>query len=94
MEKRLQRIADKQAKQKEDEPGELPAFPTQPKVGGEKSDLPPIPKPFLHELPQPGGEKPALPPLPKQGGDLPPIPGSASEQDAADLQTRNKDRDS
>ena len=94
VEKRLQRIADKQAKQKKDEPGELPAFPTPPRVGGEKSALPPIPKPFLHELPQPGGEKPALPPLPKQGGDLPSIPGSASEQDEADLQTRDKDRDS
>ena len=94
VEKRLQRIADKQANQKKDELGELPAFPTPPKVGGEKSALPPIPKPFLHELPQPGGEKPALPPLPKQGGDLPPIPGSASEQDEADLQTRDKDRDS
>ena len=79
VEKRLQRIADKQAEQKKDEPDELPAFPTPPKVGGEKSALPPIPKPFLHELPQPGGEKPALPPLPKQGGDLPPMPGSASE---------------
>ena len=79
VEKRLQRIADKQAEQKKDEPDELPAFPTLPKVGGEKSALPPIPKPFLHELPQPGGEKPALPPLPKQGGDLPPMPGSASE---------------
>ena len=93
VEKRLQRIADKQAKQNKDEPDELPSFPTPPKVGGEKSALPPIPKPFLHELPQPGGEKPALPPLPKQGGDLPPIPGSASEQDEADLQTRDKDRD-
>ena len=79
VEKRLQRIADKQAEQKKDEPDELPAFPTLPKVGGEKSVWPPIPKPFLHELPQPGGEKPALPPLPKQGGDLPPMPGSASE---------------
>ena len=94
VEKRLQRIADKQANQKRDEQGELPAFPTPPKIGGEKSALPPIPKPFLHELPQPGGEKSALPPLPKQGGDLPPIPGSASEQDEADLQTRDKDRDS
>ncbi len=79
VENRLQRIADNQAKQKKVEPGELPAFPPPPKVGGEKSALPPIPKPFLHKLPQPGGEKPALPPLPKQGGDLPPMPGSASE---------------
>ena len=94
VEKRLQRIADKQAKQKKDEPDELPAFPTPPKVGGEKSALPPIPKPFLHELPQPGGEKPALPPLPKQGGDLPTMPGSTSEQDEVDLQTRDKKRDS
>lgn len=94
VEKRLQRIADKQAKQKEDEPDELPAMPAPPNMTGNKSDLPPIPKPFLHELPQPGGEKPALPPLPKQGGDLPPMPGSESEQDEPDLQTRDKKRDS
>jgi outer membrane biosynthesis protein TonB len=51
VEKRLQRIADKQAKQKEDEPDELPAMPAPPNMTGNQSDLPPIPKPFLHELP-------------------------------------------
>jgi len=94
VEKRLQRIADKKAEQKQNEPDVLPAMPASPSMTGNKSDLPPIPKPFLHELPQPGGEKPALPPLPKQGGDLSPVPGSASEQDEPDLQTRDKKRTS
>ncbi len=94
VEKKLQRIADKRAEHKKDEPGELPAFPTPPKVGGKKSALPPIPKPFLHELTQPGGEKPAKSAHPKQGGDLPPMPGSASVQDDADLQSRDEERDS
>ena len=53
VEKRLQRIADKQANQKKDELGELPAFPTPPKVGGEKSALPPLPKQ--------GGDLPPIP---------------------------------
>ena len=95
VEKRLQRIADKRAEHKKDEPGELPAFPIPPKVAGEKSALPPLPKPFLHELPQPGGEKPAKYAHPKQGGDLPPMPGSASaQQDDADLQPRDEEHDS
>ena len=94
VEKRLQRIADKKAEQKQKEPDVLPAMPAPPNMIRNKSDLPPIPKPFLHELPQPGGEKPALPPLPKQGGDLSPVPGSASEQDEPDLQTRDKKRTS
>ena len=95
VEKRLQRIADKRAEHKKDEPDELPAFPAPPKVGGKKSALPPIPKPFLHELPQLGGEKPAKYAHPKQGGDLPPMPGSASaQQDDADLQPRDEEHDS
>ena len=93
VEKQLQRIADKRAEHKQDEPDELPAFSTPPKVADEKSTAPPIPKPFLHELPQPGGEKPALKPLPKQEGDLPSMPDSAKVQEEVDLQTRDEERD-
>ena len=78
VEKQLQRIADKRAEQKKAELTELPEMPAPPKKVAEKSPLPPIPKPFLHELPQSRGSKQDLPPPSKIGGDLPPKSGSAN----------------
>ena len=96
VEKQLQRIADKRAEHKKDEPDELPAFPIPPKVGGEKPASPTTPKPFLHELPQPAGKKKsASPATPKPFlHELPQPADSANVQDVAGSQGHEEERDS
>ena len=70
IEKRLQRMADKRAEEKQDEPKELPVFPKGPSESKPAADLP---KPFVRDLapaeepasPKDENEEPALSELPK-----------------------------